>query len=113
MCLNSASESVSLAARIVDVNAKLLTDTGARHAGRTIKRVAVKGAFHGRTERPAQYSDSSRRAYEQHLASFPVDHSLVTVEPYSVEDLQRVFAEAEQNHWFIEAVFIEPVMGEG
>jgi acetylornithine/succinyldiaminopimelate/putrescine aminotransferase len=113
MCLNSGSESVSLAARIVDVNAKLLTDTGARHAGRTIKRVAMKGAFHGRTERPAQYSDSSRRAYEQHLASFRNDHSLLTVEPYDVDDLRRVFADAERNHWFIEAVFIEPVMGEG
>ena len=42
----------------------------ARHAGRTIKRIAVKGAFHGRTERPALYSDSSRKAYVQHLASF-------------------------------------------
>lgn len=113
MCLNSGSESVSLAARIVDVNAKLMTDPGARHAGRTIKRVAVKGAFHGRTERPAQYSDSSRKAYEQNLASFRSEHSLLTVEPYSVDHLKQVFAEAEKNGWFIEAVFIEPVMGEG
>jgi acetylornithine/succinyldiaminopimelate/putrescine aminotransferase len=113
MCLNSGSESVSLAARIVDVNAKLMTDPGARHAGRTIKRVAVKGAFHGRTERPAQYSDSSRRAYEQHLASFRNEHGLLTVEPYSVEQLKQVFADADKNGWFIEAVFIEPVMGEG
>src|SRR5512140_712352 len=58
LCLNSGSESVSLACRIADVNAKLMTEPGARHAGRTIKRVAVKGAFHGRTERPAVYSDS-------------------------------------------------------
>src|SRR5690606_22560193 len=34
MCLNSGSESVSLAARIADTNAKTLTDPGARHAGR-------------------------------------------------------------------------------
>jgi acetylornithine/succinyldiaminopimelate/putrescine aminotransferase len=113
MCLNSGSESVSLAARIVDVNAKLMTDPGARHAGRTIKRVAVKGAFHGRTERPAQYSDSSRKAYEQNLASFRNENSLLTVEPYSVEHLKQVFADADKNGWFIEAVFIEPVMGEG
>ncbi len=113
MCLNSGSESVSLAARIVDVNAKLMTDPGARHAGQTIKRVAVKGAFHGRTERPAQYSDSSRKAYEQNLASFRNEHSLLTVEPYSVDHLKQVFADAEKNGWFIEAVFIEPVMGEG
>ena len=43
---------------------------GARHAGRTVKRIVVKGSFHGRTERPALYSDSSRKAYLQHLASF-------------------------------------------
>ncbi|MGH8080374.1 MAG: aminotransferase class III-fold pyridoxal phosphate-dependent enzyme, partial [Lysobacter sp.] len=62
-CLNSGSESVSLAARIADVNSKLMTDPGAKHAGRAIKRVVVKGSFHGRTERPALYSDSSRKAY--------------------------------------------------
>jgi len=113
MCLNSGSESVTLASRIVDVNAKLMTDPGARHAGRTIKRLAVKGAFHGRTERPALYSDSTRKAYEQNLASFRNETSLLTVEPYSIEQLEQVFADADRNGWFIEAVFIEPVMGEG
>ena len=113
LCLNSGSESVTLAARIADVNAKLMTDPGARYAGRTIKRVAVKGAFHGRTEKPSIYSDSSRKPYQQHLASFRDEHSLVTVEPYSVAELRQVFADADKNGWFIEAMFIEPVMGEG
>ena len=113
MCLNSGSESVSLAARIADVNAKLMTDPGARHAGRTIKRLAVKGAFHGRTERPALYSDSSRKTYDANLASYRGESSMLTVEPYSVEQLRKAFADAERNGWFIEAVFIEPVMGEG
>ncbi|HNR92460.1 MAG TPA: aminotransferase class III-fold pyridoxal phosphate-dependent enzyme [Dokdonella sp.] len=113
LCLNSGSESVSLAARIADVNAKLLTDTGARYAGREIKRIAVKGAFHGRTERPALYSDSSRKAYQQHLASFRDEHSLITVTPYDVAELRQVFADADRNGCFIEAMFLEPVMGEG
>ncbi len=113
MCLNSGSESVSLAARIADVNTKLMTDTGGRHAGRTIKRVVVKGAFHGRTERPALYSDSSRKAYLQHLASFRGEDSLLAVEPYDIEALRAVFADAERNGWFVEALFLEPVMGEG
>ncbi|MBO9663669.1 aminotransferase class III-fold pyridoxal phosphate-dependent enzyme [Dokdonella sp.] len=113
LCLNSGSESVSLAARIVDVNAKLMTDAGGRHAGRAIKRLAVKGAFHGRTERPALYSDSSRKAYQQNLASFRDETSLITVDPYSVEQLKQAFADADKNGWFIEAVFVEPVMGEG
>jgi acetylornithine/succinyldiaminopimelate/putrescine aminotransferase len=113
MCLNSGSESVSLACRIADVNAKQMTDAGGKYAGRTIKRLAVKGAFHGRTERPAVYSDSSRKAYVQNLASFRDEHSLITVEPYNVEALRQVFADADKNGWFIEAMFLEPVMGEG
>ncbi|MBF6022822.1 aminotransferase class III-fold pyridoxal phosphate-dependent enzyme [Lysobacter niastensis] len=113
LCLNSGSESVSLAARIADVNTKLMTDAGGRHAGRAIKRVVVKGSFHGRTERPALYSDSSRKTYMQYLASFRGEDTMITVEPYDVEALKKVFADADTNGWFIEAMFLEPVMGEG
>ena len=113
LCLNSGSESVSLAARIADVNAKLMTDPGARHAGRAIKRVVVKGSFHGRTERPALYSDSSRKTYIQHLASFRGEDTVLTVEPYDIDALKKIFADADANGWFIEAMFLEPVMGEG
>ncbi len=113
LCLNSGSESVSLASRIADVNSKLMTDADGRHAGRTIKRLVVKGSFHGRTERPALYSDSSRKTYIQHLASFRGEDTMLTVEPYDVEALKKVFTDAERNGWFIEAMFLEPVMGEG
>lgn len=113
LCLNSGSESVSLAARIVDANAKTMTDPGARHAGRAIKRLVVKGAFHGRTERPALYSDSSRKTYVQHLASFRGEDSVIAVAPYDTDALRKVFADADANGWFIEAMFLEPVMGEG
>ncbi|MBS0458323.1 MAG: aminotransferase class III-fold pyridoxal phosphate-dependent enzyme [Proteobacteria bacterium] len=113
LCLNSGSESVSLAGRIADVNSKLLTDAGAAHAGRQIKRVAVKGAFHGRTELPAIYSDSSRKGYQANLASYRHENTLLTVDPYNVEQLRAVFADAEKHGWHIEAMFIEPVMGEG
>lgn len=113
LCLNSGSESVGLAARIADINTKLQTDPGAKHAGRAVKRVVVKGSFHGRTERPALYSDSSRQSYLQHLASFRGEDSVIAIEPYDVEALKRVFADAERNRWFVEAVFLEPVMGEG
>ncbi|HRP71461.1 MAG TPA: aminotransferase class III-fold pyridoxal phosphate-dependent enzyme [Luteimonas sp.] len=113
LCLNSGSESVGLAARIADVNTKLMTDPGAKHAGRVVKRIVVKGSFHGRTERPALYSDSSRKAYLQHLASFRGEDSLIAIEPYDADALRRAFADAEVNGWFVEAVFLEPVMGEG
>jgi acetylornithine/succinyldiaminopimelate/putrescine aminotransferase len=113
LCLNSGSESVSLACRIADVNAKAMTDPEGRYAGRSIKRLAVKGAFHGRTDRPALYSDSSRKAYKQHLASYRHEDSLITVAPYDVAQLEAAFADADKHGWFIEAMFLEPVMGEG
>ncbi|WP_411832618.1 aminotransferase class III-fold pyridoxal phosphate-dependent enzyme [Pseudoxanthomonas mexicana] len=113
LCLNSGSESVGLAARIADVNTKLQTDPGGRHAGRAIRRIVVKGSFHGRTERPALYSDSTRKTYQQHLASYRDEDTLIAIEPYDVEALRRAFADAEREGWFVEAVFVEPVMGEG
>lgn len=114
MCLNSGSEAVTLAGRIADVNTKLATDAGGAHAGRRVKRIAVKGAFHGRTELPAMYSDSSRKAYAAHLGSWKHHESaLITIEPYDVSALQAAFAEAEREQWHIEGVFLEPVMGEG
>jgi acetylornithine/succinyldiaminopimelate/putrescine aminotransferase len=113
MCLNSGSEATGLAARIVDTNAKTQTDPGGDHDGATIKRLVVKGSFHGRTDRPALYSDSSRRDYDNALASFRGDDSVIVIDPYDEVALKQAFADAETNNWFIEAVFLEPVMGEG
>ena len=104
---------MTLACRIADVNSAQMTDKGGKYEGRKIKRLAVKGAFHGRTDRPALYSDSTRKTYQQHLASYRHEESLLTVEPYNVEQLKQVFADADANGWFIEAMFLEPVMGEG
>lgn len=112
-CLNSGSESVTLAARISDVNAKIQTDPGGAHAGREIHYLALAGAFHGRTERPGRFSDSSRANYLKHLASFRDRDNLLTVEPNNIAQLEQAFADAERNNIFIEALFMEPVMGEG
>lgn len=112
-CLNSGSESVTLAARISDVNAKLQTDPGGPHAGKEIHCLGLSGAFHGRTERPGRFSDSTRANYVKHLASFRDRDNLMTVEPNNIEELEQVFAHAEANNIFIEAMFLEPVMGEG
>ncbi len=113
LCLNSGSESVTLAVRIADVSTKLLTDPGARYEGREVRVLALDGAFHGRTDRPARFSDSSMGAYTKHLASFRDNTDLLTVPPNDVEALEDVFALANKNNIFIEAFFIEPVMGEG
>ena len=113
LCLNSGSESVTMAGRLSDVNAKRLTAPGARHAGKRIKFMGLQGAFHGRTGRPAQVSDSSLPAYRKHLASFSGLDNLVTIPPNNVEALHQAFDSAEQQGVFIEALFVEPVMGEG
>ncbi|HMA97904.1 MAG TPA: aminotransferase class III-fold pyridoxal phosphate-dependent enzyme, partial [Wenzhouxiangella sp.] len=113
LCVNSGSESVSVAGRIADINAKLMTDPGGPKAGCRIKRLSLSGGFHGRTERPARYSDSSRDTYARHLASFRDDQTLVTVRPNDIADLRGAFERAEREDVFFEAVFMEPVMGEG
>ncbi|MDJ0976307.1 MAG: aminotransferase class III-fold pyridoxal phosphate-dependent enzyme [Planctomycetota bacterium] len=111
--MNSGSESVTIAARLADVNAKHHTDAGGLHAGRPIRRLSLEGSFHGRTHRPALYSDSGSRTYRSHMATFRDDEPLHTVVPNDVADLERAFAQAEEDGVFIEAFFIEPVMGEG
>ncbi|MCA8962725.1 MAG: aminotransferase class III-fold pyridoxal phosphate-dependent enzyme [Planctomycetes bacterium] len=110
--MNSGSESVTVAARISDVNAKAMTDPGGRYAGRTCRKVALSGGFHGRTDQPARFSDSTRRTYQKYLASFR-ESDLWTVEPNDVDALREVFARAAREKVFIEALFMEPVMGEG
>jgi len=113
LCMNSGSEAVTVAGRIADVNALEMTGAGARRAGATIRRLSLSGGFHGRTDRPARYSDSTRRTYRRHLASFRDDDSLDTVRPNDIEGLHAAFDRAEAEGVFFEAVFMEPVMGEG
>ena len=113
ICLNSGSEAIALASRVSDVNAKLQTDPGATHEGRTIKLLGLKGAFHGRTQRPAQFSDSTRASYDKHLASFRGRDNLITVEPNDTAQLREAFDRAHREGWFVESVYLEPVMGEG
>lgn len=113
LCMNSGSEAVGVAARIADVNTRLMTDPGGRHAGKPVRLLSLTGSFHGRTDRPAQYSDSTRRTYERHLASFRGDSPLHTVPPNDVAALEAAFAQADRDGVFVEALLIEPVMGEG
>jgi acetylornithine/succinyldiaminopimelate/putrescine aminotransferase len=112
-CLNSGSESVTLAARISDINARIMTDPGGRHASKPIRILSLKSAFHGRTDRPARYSDSTRAASCKYLASFRDYDNLLTVEPNNIDQLEQVFDYAEKHQLFIESFFMEPVMGEG
>lgn len=113
LCMNSGSEAVTVAARISDIHAKLMTDPNGPKANRKIHKLGLSGAFHGRTDRPAQFSDSSRPNYLKYLATFRDNDSLITVDPNDIQQLEQVFEWAELNNVFIEAFFMEPVMGEG
>lgn len=112
LCLNSGSEAMTVACRISDIQAKTMTDPGGRYAGRKIRFLSLTGSFHGRTERPAKVSHSSHKGYKV-LASFREDTQLDTVDPGNLDQLRAVFQNADKNGIFYEAMFIEPVMGEG
>jgi len=113
ICMNSGSESVTVAMRIADVNARLMTDEGGPHEGKEIWTVALDHGFHGRTDRPASISDSCLSKYRDKLASFRNREGVKLVSPNDTGKLQSIFKEAEKNNAFIELVAMEPVMGEG
>ncbi len=113
LCMNSGSESVTVAARISDINAKNMTAEGGRHAGKKIKIMSLKGAFHGRTDRPAQYSDSSLPGYKKNCASFAKRDNLITIPINDIAALKAAFAQVDADNIFVESFFMEPVMGEG
>ncbi len=112
MFVNSGTEAVAVATRTSDANALVMTKEGGRHQGKKIKFLTLQGSFHGRTQREALASDSTWQTY-QVLATFKDNHSLVTVEPNNISELQEVFKQAEKDGVFFEATLLEPVMGEG
>ena len=113
ICMNSGSESVSVASRIVDIHSLQMTGEGGPHEGKALWQVSLAEGFHGRTYHAARVSDSTRPVYEKHLASFQGPDPLHVVEPNDVEGLRAVFRRADEENAFIEAVYLEPVMGEG
>jgi acetylornithine/succinyldiaminopimelate/putrescine aminotransferase len=113
ICMNSGSEAMTVASRIADINTRKMTDPGGRYAGCKICGLTLAGSFHGRTDRPAHFSDSTRANYEKHLATFRERDYLLTVAQNDVASLEAAFAKADADNVFIEAFFMEPVMGEG
>eukprot|EP00042_Codosiga_hollandica_P025873 m.118502 g.118502 ORF g.118502 m.118502 type:complete len:525 (-) comp52016_c0_seq4:104-1678(-) len=115
MTMNSGSESVELSARLTDVHAKLMTDPNAVHAGRKSVMIVLEGSFYGRTYRPARLSHSCRPIYQRHLASFQHDecHLPIVVPANDIKALEQAFAGAEAKNLHVEAMYMEPVMGEG
>ena len=112
VCMNSGSESMSVGARISDLHAKAMTDPDGPHAGKTIMFLALEGGFHGRTSRPAQASDSTAKKYEN-LATFRDRHNLKVIEPNNIKELEGAYTWAKKENVYFEALFMEPVLGEG
>ena len=113
VCLNSGSESVTISMRIADANTLLMTKEGGKHEGKQTKMLALIEAFHGRTHRPAQISDSCRGKYEENLASFRETDNVIFIPCNDLTALSDAFVRAENEGFFIELMAMEPVMGEG
>lgn len=113
VCLNSGSEAMTMASRIADLNAKRMVGPGGTKEGWTVKLLSLSGSFHGRTDRPAQASHSTLAKYREHLETFATRDNLLVCTPNDIPMLEKLFADAEQDKVFIEAVLLEPVMGEG
>lgn len=104
---------MSLTARFVDLHAGKLTAKGAKWAGHEIRTLALESGFHGRTARPAQLSQSTRDAYRTHLASFRAEPPIDFIPINDDAALVRAFASAREREVWYQAIYIEPVMGEG
>ena len=113
ICMNSGSESMTVAMRICDVNSKIMTGAGGRHEGKPVKLLAIERAFHGRTDRPAQISHSCKGTYDKNLKTFSERDNLILVPSNDVNALRDAFSDAEEKGYFIESMSIEPVQGEG
>ena len=113
ICMNSGSESMTVAMRICDVNSKIMTGAGGRHEGKPVKLLAIERAFHGRTDRPAQISHSCKGTYDKNLKTFSERDNLILVPSNDVNALRDAFSDAKEKGYFIESMSIEPVQGEG
>ena len=111
--MNSGSESVTISIRIADANTLRVTGKGGRHEGKPTKMLALVEAFHGRTQRPAQISDSCSEKYEKNLASFRERDNVIFVPSNDLDSLRSAFERADKEGFFIELMAMEPVMGEG
>ncbi len=113
LCMNSGSESMAVALTISDAYTKKITAPGARHEGKESYILSLTKSFHGRTFRPAFISNSTRPKYMASLASFGKFEEQITVDPNDLNSLSSVWKKLNDKGLYIEALVLEPVMGEG
>jgi len=112
--INSGSESVSFAMRVADADAKHKTAAHGPAAGKKTCLISLDTSFHGRTERPAHASDSSRPSYKKHLKSFEdIQVPLFTIPVNDSQALQDLFTRLEAEGYHPEMMLMEATQGEG
>lgn len=110
MFLNSGSEAMTLAGRLADRNAKHVVGDDNKKPTRSL---TLDSSFHGRTERPARLSNICLPNYRKHLHSFDDRSDVGIVVHNDIASLEQAFADAEQQGFFIDALYFEGVNGEG
>jgi len=111
ICLNSGSEANEMVLRICDMH------TGHAHANRKVHNLVVEGSFHGRTLSAAFLTDTTKDTYKDRkaylLTQMQEMNYVLTCPPNDVGTLRMWFRRCENEGCWIQAVFLEGVMGEG
>ena len=100
--LNSGSEAMELALRICDLSREKEPSAF----------IVIKKGFHGRTGQASRISDSCLPKYQKYLKSFQNLPPVIPIEMNNWSECLSIFRSVScQYH--IEAVIVEPIMGEG
>jgi len=110
--MNSGSEANEIALRLCDMHA------GQVGGDRKVHTLVVQGSFHGRTLAAALITDTTRDAYKDALVMSKLQdvngmNCALTCEPNNIDQLRHWFKRCEDENCYIQAVFLEGVMGEG
>lgn len=105
--LNSGSEAIELAGRIIDTIGKK------KNTKKMSKSIVLKDSFHGRTSHASLFSDSCSNVYKNTLKSFQYHKIVETVEINNLVELKNKINDILNNGFELDAIIMEPVMGEG
>lgn len=105
--LNSGSEAMELAGRIIDTIGKK------KDCKKMSKYIVLKDSFHGRTSHASLFSDSCSNVYKNTLKSSQYHKIVETVEINNLVELKNKINDILNNGFELDAIIMEPVMGEG
>lgn len=105
--LNSGSEAMELAGRIIDTIGKK------NNPAKRSKCIVLKDSFHGRTSHASLFSDSCSSVYKKTLKSFAHHNMVEKVEINNVSELKNKISGILNEGFVLDAIIMEPVMGEG